>query len=57
MEAACPDGSQNLAPVDTYHVIVKDVATIMLSKLFFLSVFVSPTLILWRCVCALALPV
>ena len=41
MEAVCVDVSQNLAPLDTCHVMFLDVATTMLSKLmFFLSVFI-----------------
>ena len=57
MEAVCVDVSQNLAPLDTCHVMFLDVATTMLSKLmFFLSVFILPhTFFLW--ICALALPV
>ena len=43
MEAVCVDVSQNLAPLDTCHVMFLDVATTMLSKLmFFLSVFILP---------------
>ena len=41
MEAVCPDVSQNLASLDTCHVMFLDVATTMLRKfMYFLSVFV-----------------
>ena len=40
MEAVCPDVSQNLASLDTCHVMFLDVATTMLRKfMYFLSVF------------------
>ena len=42
MEAVCPDVSQNLASLDTCHVMFLDVATTMLRKFYFLSVFVFP---------------
>ena len=44
MEAVWPDVSQNLASLDTCHVMSLDVAATMLSKFVFLSAFVSPTL-------------
>ena len=41
MEAVCPDISQNLASLDTCHVMFLDVATTMLRKfMYFLSFFV-----------------
>ena len=55
MDAVCPDVSQNLASLDTCHVMFLDVATTMLRKFMYFLFFVFPQPFL--CKCALALPV
>ena len=42
MKAVCPDVSQNLATLDTCHVMFLDVATTMLSKIVFSVCFYFP---------------
>ena len=59
IEAVCPDISQNLASLDTCHVMFLDVATTMLRKfMYFLSVFFFPFVLngwmpslLFKCFC------